>query len=166
MDLKPRYTPSTSLRTTTGLAKQDPWKGRRSEVFVLEALLVWRPRLLILPCSAGGLFQRSAFSLTKIRPMSGRFSGKSHFPEQVACLEMVHTRRFTPPAPRRQAGSVAVHAILGAKWSALAISGSKSNSLSAFYVEAKECSLKNGIRIIRFAWVLTPYCPIYFVQFK
>lgn len=56
------------------------------------------------------------------------------------------TREFTPPlrANDRRTGSVAVHAMLGAKWSALVNQWVNVQRLSIvlfFYVEAKECSL-------------------------
>jgi hypothetical protein len=105
---KPRYTPSTSPRTTTGLAKQDPWKGRRSEVFVLEALLVWRPRLLILPCSAGRFVPTFRFLPYKDQANIWEIFGEITLPRASSMSrECSHKKVHTPCAQKtsRQCGS-------------------------------------------------------------
>ena len=104
----------------------------------------------LFPAALEGLFQRSLFSSSRSSPKTTSFSGnffqKSSSTYLTLCLITPHSKFAPLRSNDRRTGSVAVHAMLGAKWSALANRWGQcptTQHCPLFFVEAKECSLMN-----------------------
>ena len=114
---------------------------------------MWSIHPITQPCSlqpwrvcSNVLFSLLHVHLQRPRHFLGIFFQKSSSTYLTLCLITPHSKFAPLRSNDRRTGSVAVHAMLGAKWSALANRWGQcptTQHCPLFFVEAKECSLMN-----------------------